>query len=254
MTAESGRLAGKVALITGGTSGIGLATARVFTEEGARVIIVGRGQAKLDAAVESLGGKARGLAGDVAKVEELEAVTERVREMEGRIDVLFVNAGLGSFVPLEKVTEEYYDRCFDTNVKGSYFTVQKVLPLMSEGGSIILTGSMVSIKGVEAFGVYSATKAAIRSFARSMCVDLKGRGIRVNVVSPGKIVTERYSSELGFSEQQIADFKAQNAALTPLGRTGEPEEIAAAVLFLASKESSFVTGIELFVDGGLAQI
>jgi NAD(P)-dependent dehydrogenase (short-subunit alcohol dehydrogenase family) len=139
-------------------------------------------------------------------------------------------------------------------VKGTFFTVQKALPLMQAGGSIILTGSMVSVKGVEAFGVYSATKAAIRSLARSMCVDLKGRNIRVNVVSPGKIVTERYTSELGWDAGKIEEFKAQNAALTPLGRTGEPEEIAAAVLFLASDESSFVTGTELFVDGGLAQI
>lgn len=254
MPSSTGRLAGKVALITGGTSGIGLATAELFAAEGARVIVVGRGQAKLDAAVEKIGPAATGIAADISSLDSLETLFASVKERFGALDVLFVNAGLGSFVPLEKVTEEYFDRCFDTNVKGTYFTVQKALPVMADGGSIILTGSMVSVKGVEAFGVYSATKAAIRSFARSMCVDLKGRGLRVNVISPGKIVTERYTSELGFTAQQIADFKAQNAALTPLGRTGEPAEIAAAVLFLASSESSFITGTELFVDGGLAQI
>lgn len=222
--------------------------------EGARVIVVGRSQAKLDAALGQLGPDATGIAADIARLGDLDRVAASVRKTTGQIDVLFVNAGVGSFVALDQVTEKDFDRCFDTNVKGTFFTVQKVLPLMPAGGSIILTGSMVSIKGVEAFGIYSATKAAIRSFARSMCVDLKGRGIRVNVVSPGKIVTERYTTELGFTAQQIADFKAENAAMTPLGRTGEPEEIAAAVVFLASSESSFITGIELFVDGGLAQI
>lgn len=250
----SGRLVGKTALITGGSSGIGFATAKLFIAEGARVVVVGRGQAKLGAAVAELGPNATGISADVASVADLDRVVAEVGKTTRQIDILFANAGVGSFVALEKVTEEYFDHCFDANVKGTFFTVQKTLPLMSAGGSIILTGSMMSIKGVEAFSVYSATKAAIRSFARSMSVDLKGRGIRVNVISPGKIVTERYTSELGFSEQQIADFKAQNAALTPLGRTGEPEEIASAVLFLASAESSFVTGIELFVDGGLAQI
>lgn len=250
----SNRLVGKTALITGGSSGIGLATAKLFVAEGAEVIVVGRDRIKLDAAIEDIGRNAVGIAADVSSVADLERLMAEVKASAGKIDILFANAGVGSFVAIEKVTEEYFDRCFDANVKGTFFTVQKALPLMTAGGSIILTGSMMSVKGVEAFGVYSATKAAIRSFARSMCVDLKGRGIRVNVVSPGKIVTERYSGELGWSDQQIADFKAHNAALTPLGRTGEPEEIAAAVLFLASSESSFITGTELFVDGGLAQI
>jgi NAD(P)-dependent dehydrogenase (short-subunit alcohol dehydrogenase family) len=249
-----GRLDGKIALITGGSSGIGLATAKLFMAEGARVIVVGRGQARLDAAIADLGPNATGLSADVASMADLDRLMAEVKKTAGQIDILFANAGIGSFVALEEVTEEYFDRCFGANVKGTFFTVQKALPLMAAGGSIILTGSMMSIKGVEAFGIYSATKAAIRSFARSMCADLKGRGIRVNVISPGKIVTERYTTELGFSEQQISDFKAHNAAATPLGRTGEPEEIASAVLFLASAESSFITGIELFVDGGLAQI
>lgn len=253
-TMNTGRLDGRVALITGGTSGIGLATAQRFLAEGARVIVVGRNQAKLDAAVQSLGEGATGIAADVASVAGLDALAAQVRAAAGRLDILFANAGLGSFMPFERVTEEDFDRCFDTNVKGTFFTVQKLVPLMPPGGSIILTGSMVSGQGVAAFGVYSATKAAIRSFARSMCVDLKARGLRVNVVSPGKIVTERYTTELGFTPQQIEEFKARNAALTPLGRTGEPSEVASAVLFLASAESSFITGIELFVDGGLAQI
>jgi NAD(P)-dependent dehydrogenase (short-subunit alcohol dehydrogenase family) len=250
----SGRLDGKTALITGGSSGIGLATAKLFVAEGARVLVVGRDRGKLDAAVKEIGPGATPISADVSIITDLERLMAEVKKAVGRIDILFANAGVGSFVPLEKVTEEYFDRCFDANVKGTFFTVQKALPLMAAGGSIVITGSMMSVKGVEAFGVYSATKAAIRSFARSMCVDLKGRGIRVNVISPGKIVTERYSNELGWSELQIEDFKAHNAALTPLGRTGEPEEIASAVLFLASAESSFITGTELFVDGGLAQI
>ena len=251
---NTGRLDGKVALITGGTSGIGLATARRFIAEGARVIVVGRRQAKLDAAVQALGPGAVGIAADIGAVVGLDSLAAQVRDTAGSLDILFANAGLGSFMPFERVTEEYFDRCFDTNVKGTFFTVQKLVPLMPPGGSIILTGSMVSVQGVEAFSIYSATKAAIRSFARSMCVDLKGRGLRVNVVSPGKIVTERYTTELGLDAQQIEEFKARNSALTPLGRTGETSEIASAVLFLASAESSFITGIELFVDGGLAQI
>jgi NAD(P)-dependent dehydrogenase (short-subunit alcohol dehydrogenase family) len=254
MSSQPGRLAGKVALITGGTSGIGLATAKLFVAEGASVIVTGRRQSKIDTAIREIGAQATGYASDVSKLADLDALYSAIARDFGRLDILFANAGLGPFIPFEKVTEEDFDRCFDANVKGTYFTVQKAIPLMSSGGSIILTGSMVSGQGVEAFGVYSATKAAIRSFARSMCVDLKGRNIRVNVVSPGKIVTERYTEELGFTEQQIADFKAKNSAITPLGRTGDPEEIAKAVLFLASGDSSFVTGIELFVDGGLAQI
>lgn len=254
MTPPSGCLTGKIALITGGTSGIGLATAKLFAAEGAQVIVTGRGQAKLAAAVQSIGPAATGFAADIARLDDLDRLYASIAAQHRRLDIVFANAGLGSFVPLDKTTEADFDRCFDTNVKGTYFTVQKALPLMTAGGAIILTGSMVSVKGVEAFGLYSATKAALRSFARSLCVDLKGRNIRINVVSPGKIVTDRYTTELGWSEQQIADFKAQNSALTPLGRTGTPEEIASTVLFLATEASSFITGAELFVDGGLAQI
>lgn len=171
----SGRLDGKTALITGGSSGIGLATAKRFVAEGAKVVVVGRGQAKLDAAIAQIGSDAIGISADVTSVADLDRLMSEVKAAVGQIDILFANAGVGSFVPLEKMTEEYFDRCFDANVKGTFFTVQKALPLMGTGGSIVLTGSMMSVKGVEAFGVYSATKAAIRSFARSMCVDLKGR-------------------------------------------------------------------------------
>ena len=171
-----------------------------------------------------------------------------------RLDILFANAGGGAFFPLEEVTEEHFDKYFGINVKGTLFTVQKALPLMPAGASIVINGSMVSIKGIPAFGVYAATKAALRSFARTWAVDLKGRNIRVNVVAPGTIVTPGYRSELGLSDEQIEGFKAQAAAAAPLGRTGTPEEVAAAVLFLASDDGSYVNGVELFVDGGTAQI
>lgn len=248
------KLTGKIAVITGGTSDLGLATAQRFIAEGAYVFVTGRRQKELDDAVHELGENAAGFRGDIAKMADLDALFATIKSAKGRLDILFANAGGGAFVPLEQVTEEHFDKYFGINVKGTLFTVQKALPLMSAGGSIILNGSMVACKGVPAFGVYAATKAALRSFARTWAQDLKGRDIRINVVAPGTVVTPAYQSELGMSDEQIQDFVAQASALTPLGRPGRPEEIAAAVLFLASDESSFVTGTEFFVDGGAAQV
>lgn len=250
----SQRLADKVALITGGSSGLGLATAQRFVAEGAHVFITGRRQPELDSAVKQIGGNVAGIRSDVSNLADLDRLFATIKEQKGRLDVLFANAGGGAFVPLEQVTEEHFDKYFGINVKGTLFTVQKAVPLMTAGGAIVINGSMVSIKGVPAFGVYAATKAALRSFARTWTQDLKGRNIRVNVVSPGTVVTPAYKSELGLTDEQIEGFAAQAAATTPLGRTGTPDEIAKAVVFLASDDSSYVNGIELFVDGGAAQI
>ena len=250
------KLAGKIALITGGSSGLGLATAQRFVAEGAHVFITGRRQPELDAAVKQLGSSnVTSVRSDVSNLADLDRLFATIKEQQGRLDILFANAGGGAFVPLDQVTEEHFDKYFGINVKGTLFTVQKAVRLMPEsGGAIVINGSMVSIKGVPAFGVYAATKAALRSFARTWAQDLKGRNIRVNVVSPGTVVTPGYKSELGLNDEQIEEFEAQAAATTPLGRTGTPDEIAKAVLFLASDDSSYVNGIELFVDGGAAQI
>jgi NAD(P)-dependent dehydrogenase (short-subunit alcohol dehydrogenase family) len=250
----SKKLEGKVALITGGSSGLGLATAELFAAEGARVFITGRRQAELNAAVVLLGSAAVGVQGDISKPAELDRLYEIIRQTAGRLDVLFANAGGGSFLPLGQITEAHYDSIFGINVKGTLFTVQKALPLMPDGAAIVLNGSIASSKGFPAFSVYAATKAALRSFARSWAVDLKDRRIRVNVVAPGTFVTPGYKTQLGMTDEQIMQFDAQASATTPLGRTGTPEEIAKAVLFLSSNDSSFVTGTELFVDGGAAQI
>jgi NAD(P)-dependent dehydrogenase (short-subunit alcohol dehydrogenase family) len=247
-------LEGKVALVTGGSSGIGLATAKRFASEGARVFITGRRKPELDAAVAEIGGDTVGVQGDVANLEDLDRLYATIREKAGRLDVLFANAGVGEFVPLEHVTEAHFDKTFGVNVKGTLFTVQKALPLMPAGASIVINGSIASIKGMPAFGVYAATKAALRSFARTWSVDLRDRKIRVNVVSPGVVITPAYKSELKLSDEQIAGMEAQAAAGTPLGRTGQPEEIADVVVFLSSDQSSYVAGTELFVDGGMAQI
>lgn len=251
---NSQRFIGKTVLITGGSSGLGLATAKRFVLEGAQVFITGRRQDALDEALEQLEGKAIGVRSDVAKLADLDRLFTVIREQSGKLDVLFANAGGGAFVPLEQVDEAHFDKYFGINVKGTLFTVQKALPLMPPGSVVVINGSMVSIKGVPAFGVYAATKAALRSFARTWAVEFKERRIRVNVVSPGTVVTPAYKSELGMNDEQIAAFEQQSAAATPAGRAGTPAEIASAVAFLASDDSSYINGIELFVDGGAAQI
>lgn len=247
------RLEGKVAVITGGNSGIGLATAQRFADEGAHVFITGRRQRELDAAVRQIGKQATGVQGDVSNLADLDRLYETVRREKGRLDVVFANAGSGTFAPLGAITEQHFDTTFSSNVKGLLFTVQKALALLRDGGSIILNASIAGSKGLEALSVYSATKAAVRSFARGWSVDLKTRGIRVNAISPGPIDTPGVNG-LGLSEQQIEEFKKNIVASVPLGRMGSADEIAKAALFLASDDSSYVTGIELFVDGGMAQV
>jgi NAD(P)-dependent dehydrogenase (short-subunit alcohol dehydrogenase family) len=244
---------GKIALITGGTSGIGLATAKRFVTEGAEVIITGRRKEVLDAAVKEIGSKVTGIQADAGKLADLDRLYAEIKQKHGRIDVLFANAGGGEFATIDKVTEEQFDKTFNTNVKGVFFTVQKALPLIPDGGTIVLNASIVSIKGMPAFGVYNATKAAVRSFARTWTNELKDRQIRVNVVSPGPIDTPGVDG-LGQNEEQRKQIKAGLASQVPLGRMGQPDEIAKAVVFLASDDSSFVAGIELFVDGGMVQV
>jgi NAD(P)-dependent dehydrogenase (short-subunit alcohol dehydrogenase family) len=246
------KLAGKTAVITGGTSGIGLATAQRFINEGAFVFITGRRQTELDAAVEALGENAFGVRGDVSNLEDLDRLYETVKEQRGEMDILFANAGGGEFARIGEISEEHFDTIFGNNVKGLLFTVQKALPLIGDGGSIILNASTAASSGMENFSVYSASKAAVRSFARSWILDLKGRGIRVNAVSPGPIQTPAIDG-LADTEEQVKQFKDQIVSLIPLGRIGQPEEVAAAVVFLASDESSFVNGSELFTDGGMNQ-
>jgi NAD(P)-dependent dehydrogenase (short-subunit alcohol dehydrogenase family) len=249
----SGKLEGKVAVITGGNSGIGLATAERFVAEGASVFITGRRQTQLDEAVKKIGNRATGVQGDVSKLTDLDRLYATVREKAGRIDILFANAGIAEFAPLGAISEEHYDSIFDANVKGVLFTVQKALPLLPDGASIILNASIVASTGAPAFSVYSATKAAIRSFARCWILDLKERKIRVNAISPGPIETPGLNG-LVQNEEQGKEFRSALLAGVPLGRFGLPDEIAKAAVFLASDDSSFVTGTELFVDGGAAQI
>jgi NAD(P)-dependent dehydrogenase (short-subunit alcohol dehydrogenase family) len=247
------KLEGKVALVTGGNSGIGLATAKRFAAEGATVFVTGRRQAELDAAVKEIGPAATGVVGDVAKLSDLDKLYDVIKQKAGRLDVLFANAGGGEFAPLGQITEAHFDKTFGINVKGLLFTVQKALPLMPDGAAVVLNASIVSIKGMPAFSVYSATKAAVRSFARSWATDLKDRKIRVNAVSPGPIDTPAIDAIAG-GEKAATEFKAGMAAQVPLGRMGESDEIAKAVVFLASDDASYVNGVELFVDGGMAQI
>ena len=249
----SNRLAGKVAVVTGGSSGIGLATAQRFAAEGAHVFITGRRKKELEAAAAEIGRSSTAVLGDVANLADLDRLYEAVRKQKGRLDVLFANAGMGEHVPLGEITEEHFDRTFDANVKGLLFTVQKALPLMPDGGSIILNASVAGGKGIPAFSVYSASKAAVRSFARSWTTDLKSRRIRVNAISPGPIETPIFGTIFS-TKQAMEEFKAQMSAQVPLGRMGAPEEIASAALFLATDESSYITGTELFVDGGMAQV
>jgi NAD(P)-dependent dehydrogenase (short-subunit alcohol dehydrogenase family) len=244
---------GKVAVITGGNSGIGLATAQRLANEGAYVFITGRRQSELDTAVKLIGKNVTAVQGDVSNLADLDRLYATVKQQKGRIDILFANAGLGEFAPLGAITEAHFDKTFNINVKGVLFTVQKALPLLVDGGAIILNASIVSSKGMPAFSVYSATKAALRSFARSWTVDLKDRKIRVNVVSPGPIETPAID-RLAQTPEQAAQIKASLISGVPMGRMGTSDEIAKAVSFLASSDASFITGIELFVDGGMAQI
>jgi len=248
-----GKLEGKVALVTGGNSGIGLATAKAFVNEGAFVFITGRREAELAAAVQEIGGHVAAVQGDVSNLGDLDRLFEQIKRDKGRLDIVFANAGVAKYSPLGDITDEFYDSIFDVNVKGVLFTVQKALPLMPDGASIILNASIVGSKGFSANSVYSATKAAVRSFARTWTTDLKTRRIRVNAVSPGSIDTPGLNDLLASSEtgQQRAKMIA---SAVPLGRFGAPSEIAKAVVFLASDDSSYVTGAELFVDGGLAQV
>jgi NAD(P)-dependent dehydrogenase (short-subunit alcohol dehydrogenase family) len=247
------KLKGKVALITGGNSGIGLATAKQFVAEGAYVFITGRRQAELDTAVKAIGENIRGVQSDVSNLADLDRLFATIQQEQGYLDVVFANAGVGEIAPLGSITEEQFERTFNINVKGMLFTIQKALPLLPEGASIILNASITSIKGTPAFSVYSASKAAVRSFARNWTLDLKERKIRVNAISPGVVPTPGYD-HLGLNDQQLQEFIDSQAVNIPLGRVGTPDEIAKAVVFLASDDSSFVNGIELFVDGGMAQI
>lgn len=243
----------KVVVITGGTSGIGLATAKAFSGQGAAVFITGRNQASLDAAVNAIGGKTIGVRCDSASLDDLDRLYDVVQQHHSHIDVLFANAGGGELVPLGAITEAHYQQTFDTNVKGTLFTVQKALPILRDGASIILTSSTTGTAGTADFSVYSASKAAVRNFARSWILDLRERNIRVNVVSPGLTDTAGLNDLFGGGEQ-AADTKQALVDQIPVGRIGQPQDIANAVLFLASDEAGFITGIELFVDGGVNQI
>jgi len=247
------RFTNKVVVVTGGTSGIGLATAKAFSAEGASVFITGRRQETLDEAVRKIGGRVTGVRGDMSRLADIDRLYDTVQQQHDQIDVLFANAGGGEFAPLGSITEEHYQRTFDTNVKGVLFTVQKALPLLKDGGAIVLTASTAGVSGTPAFSVYAATKAAIRSFARNWILDLKDRRIRVNAVSPGPTETAGLNELFG-SGAQAEGTKDFLAGQIPAGRVGQPEEVAKAVLFLASDDASFVNGVELFVDGGHVQI
>ena len=248
-----GKLEGKIALVTGGNGGIGLATAKRFVNEGAYVFITGRREAEVTAAVSQIGASVTGVQGDVSKLEDLDRLFARIKRDKGRLDIVFANAGVAKYAPLGTITEDLYDSIFDINVKGLLFTVQKALPLMPDGSSIILNASIVASKGLPANSVYSATKAAVRSFARTWTMDLRDRRIRVNAVSPGATDTPGFSDLLASSETGEQRRKMLSSVV-PLGRLGTPDEIARAVVFLASDDSSYITGTELFVDGGFAQV
>jgi NAD(P)-dependent dehydrogenase (short-subunit alcohol dehydrogenase family) len=250
----SQKLAGKIAVITGGSSGIGLATAKRFVDEGAFVFITGRRQSEIDTAVNLIGRNVVGVQSDVSKPTDLDKLYTAVKEQKGKLDIVFANAGIGQFAPLDQITEEHFDNQFNVNVKGLLFTVQKALPLLQPGGAVVLNASIVSITGSPASSVYSATKAAVRSFARTWAVDLKERKIRVNAISPGIVPTPGYTTSLGMTQKQIDDYVQSSIGSIPLGRPGSTDEIAKAVSFLASDDSSYVNGIELFVDGGLTQV
>ena len=246
-------LKNKVAVVTGGSSGIGLATAQQFIADGAQVVITGRNQEALDAAVAELGDRATGIRSDVASLEDLDRLFAQVQEQFGRVDVLFANAGIAPFVPFEAVTEEHFDNLFNINVRCLFFTVQKALPLLSEGASIILNASFAAQSGLPNTSIYSATKAAVRSLGRTLAAELSPRGIRVNVVSPGLIETPLVG-KLGLSQAEIEALAEQVVQQTPLGRPGKPHEIATTVAFLASDEASYFTGADLVADGGMIQV
>ena len=247
------RLEGKVAVVTGGNSGIGLATAKRFQEEGARVAISGRSKKTLDEAVRTIGNGVVAIQADVAKLEELDKLYAEVSRKLGKIDVLFVNAGVAKFGTIAEMPESAYDEQFDINVKGAYFTIQKALPLLNDGASIILNTSVADSQGQVGTSVYSATKAALRSLARTAAAELVGRGIRVNTVAPGPIVTPIFG-RIGLSQEGADEFAKQIVAKVPMKRFGQPEEVAATVAFLASQDASYITGVEINVDGGLGQI
>jgi NAD(P)-dependent dehydrogenase (short-subunit alcohol dehydrogenase family) len=248
-----GKLEAKIALVTGSNSGIGLATAKRFVKEGAHVFITGRRDAELAAAAREIGKNVTGVQGDVSNLVDLDRLFAQIKLEKGKLDIVFANAGVAKYATLGEITEEFYDSIFDTNVKGLLFTVQKALPLLPDGASIILNASIVASKGLSSNSVYSATKAAVRSFARTWTTDLKPRRIRVNAVSPGSIDTPGLSDLLASSETGEQRRK-MITGLVPLGRFGTPDEIAKAVVFLASDDSSYITGTELFVDGGFAQV
>src|SRR5438132_21756 len=247
------KLEGKIALITGGNSGIGLATAKRFVNEGAYVFITGRRKSELDAAIKEIGKNVTAVQGDVANLDDLDRLFAQIKKEKGKIDIVFANAGIAKYAPLDAITEELYDSIFDINIKGVLFTVQKALPLLPDGASVILNASIVASKGFSSNSVYSASKAAVRSFARTWTTDLKDRRIRVNAVSPGSIDTLGLSDLLASSE--VGEQRKKMISNTvPLGRFGTADEIVKAVVFLASDEASYITGTELFVDGGIAQV
>lgn len=248
------KLAGKIAVITGGNSGIGLATAKRFVEEGAHVVITGRREKELAETAAFIGRNVTTVAGDISNLEDLDRLYAVVKEKHGHIDILFANAGAGTVGPLATATEAHFDKTFDVNVKGLFFTVQKALPLFKDGGSIILTSSGANVLGLPAFTAYAASKAAVRNFARGWTMELKDRKIRVNSMSPGPIETPALEKTTGLTVEQAEQAAAQFVSQVPLGRRGKPEEIAAAVVFLASDESSYITGVDLAVDGGMAQV
>ena len=248
-----GKLEGKVAVITGGNSGIGFATAKRFVAEGAHVVITGRREKELNEAAALIGRNVTTVAGDVSRLKDLDRLYAVVKEKYGHIDILFANAGWGEVAPLETASEAHFDKTFDLNVKGTFFTAQKALPLFKDGGSIILNASVANVRGDAAFTAYAASKAAVRCFARGWTTDLKHRQIRVNSISPGPIDTPALANA-GLTAEQVEQAAAHFASQVPLGRRGRPEEIASAVVFLASDESSFITGVDLAVDGGMAQV